>query len=423
MHLCLFEDDHVPRLFPLTRTRAAYDLRLGRRTILETTRDAFAQGEAAPEVILHARSDVAAVVRQENDRLTGRLPDGLDVLFVNGRYVAEDGGAALERLRRAAFDGEPARAFVQEGALVAAWVPSAEARRIEGDALTPATFDDLPEENLTGATLVKRPWDLLDTLRPALRRDFAALTQGYNVLDAPDERPGVTVRGGVQFVAPEQVFLAPGVVIEPGAVLDASDGPISIDEDAVVMANAVVRGPVYLGPNGQIKIGANIEGGAFGEHVKVAGEVHDSVIHSLSNKGHPGFLGHSYLGRWCNLGADTNTSNLKNDYGSVTAYDVAAGAFEDTGRQFAGLVMGDHSKCGINTMFNTGTVVDVFCNLYGAGFPPRYLPPFSWGSPADGFADYRLEKALRVAEAVMARRERALTGADRALLTAIARAA
>ena len=142
-------------------------------------------------------------------------------------------------------------------------------------------------------------------------------------------------------------------------------------------------------------------------------------MHSYSNKQHSGFLGHSYLGRWSNIGAAANTSDLRNDYGFLTLYSEAEGDFVDTERQFLGLFMADHSKGSINMMFNTGTVVGVSCNLYGAGFPPRYLPSFSWGSPEGGFAQYRLDKALAVAEAVMARREKTLSNAERTLLTAI----
>jgi UDP-N-acetylglucosamine diphosphorylase/glucosamine-1-phosphate N-acetyltransferase len=201
-------------------------------------------------------------------------------------------------------------------------------------------------------------------------------------------------------------------------VLDASGGPIHLDDGATVMAQAVLRGPAYVGPKAQIKVGANVTGSAIGFWCKLGGEVHDSVLHSLTNKAHAGFLGHSYLGRWCNLGADTNTSNLKNDYGEVTLYDTETGAFEPTGRQFVGVVMGDHSKCGINTMFDTGTIVGVSCNLFGAGFPARHVPSFSWGGP-ESFTTYRLDKALQVADTVMRRRDRHLTDADRENLEAI----
>jgi UDP-N-acetylglucosamine diphosphorylase/glucosamine-1-phosphate N-acetyltransferase len=305
--------------------------------------------------------------------------------------------------------------------LVAAWVPGAgdtlPADVLDADALTPETFGTLPAEEVTGATLVRHPWDLLSTLRPALHRDFTARTGRYNILEDIYERRDTTVHPSAIGVNPEQIYLAPGATIQPGAVLNAADGPIYVGRGATVHEQAVVRGPLYLGPKAQVKGGANVEGSAIGYWSKVGGEVHDSVIQSLSNKSHAGFLGHAYLGRWCNLGADTNNSNLKNDYGDVAAYDVAAGETVSTGRQFAGLFMGDHSKCGINTMFNTGTVVGTFCNIYGGDFPPRYVPSFSWGTPRDGFADYRLDKALEVADAVMQRRERRPTDAQRALLT------
>jgi UDP-N-acetylglucosamine diphosphorylase/glucosamine-1-phosphate N-acetyltransferase len=164
---------------------------------------------------------------------------------------------------------------------------------------------------------------------------------------------------------------------------------------------------------------AQIQRCAVGSWCKVGGEVTDSVLQAYSNKAHTGFLGHSYLGQWCNIGAGTTTSNLRNDYGPIKLYDASTGAFEPTGRQFLGLFMGDHAKIAINMMLNTGTVVGVCCNLFGSGFPPRYLPSFSWGDPSAGFQEYRLEKALQVAEAMMARRKQALTDEERALLTAI----
>ena len=410
MYLCLFEDERVPHLFPLVYTRPVYGLRLGIRTLLETAREAFEE----PSLFLHARRYLADVAAQEHDALVNRIPDGLDVLFLNGRYVTEE-GPVLERLRQAARPGEPARVFVQGDDVVAAWVPEASSRLVERDALAPDVFEGLPEERVEGARLVGRLWHLLDALRPALARDFRVRTKGYNIY----ERPGADVQEGALLVRGEQVYLAPGATVRPGAVLSAEAGPIYVGRGAVVMEGAVVRGPAYIGAHAQVKIGASVEGSAVGPWSKVGGEVHDAVLHSYSNKGHAGFLGHSYLGRWCNLGADTNTSNLKNDYGPVTLYDAAEADFVRTDRQFVGLFMGDHAKCGINAMFNTGTVVGVSCNLYGAGFPPRHVPSFSWGGPQDGLQTYRLEKALRVAEAVMARRSVPLTSADREMLTAV----
>jgi len=417
MHLCLFEDDHVGGLRPLVETRATYDLRLGMRTLLETTRDAF----EADALLLHARPLVASVTAQTHEDATVNvLPDGTDVLFVNGRYVAEDDNFVQTLRDRVGSD--TGHAFVQDDTLVAAWVPKA-ATHLPDDLLSRAPlhadpFSDLPTTTVDEATLVDRPWHLLNTLRPALERDVAAR------MEAPSSRPlsarpHASVHESAIGLRPGQIYLGQGAEVRPGAILDAEDGPIYVDANATIFEHAVVKGPCYVGPKTQVKVGANIKGSAFGYYCKVGGEVHDTVLHSLSNKSHPGFLGHSYLGRWCNLGADTNNSNLKNDYGDVSAYAPTEATFESTGRQFAGLFMGDHSKCGINTMFNTGTVVGTCCNVYGGDFPPRYLPPFSWGGPSTGFTTYRLDKALEVAERVMARRDTPFTDADRTLLTAL----
>ena len=417
MQLCLFEDDQVSGLRPLVETRAAYDLRLGLRTLLETAHDAF-----GPDgLLLHSRPLVAGVTAQSHDDVpVNTLPDGADVLFVNGRFVAA--GPAVDEIRGHASRGGEARAFVQDDSVVAAWLPDAVDHlppdALQSSALSADLFSDLPTTTLDDAALVGRPWDLLGTLSPALQRDITARTGTLPTRPLPD-RPHADVHPSVTSVRTEQIHLGSGATVRPGAILNAKDGPIYVDKNATIFEQAVVRGPCYIGPKTQIKPMADLQNVAFGYYCKVGGEVHDTVIHSLSNKSHPGFLGHAYLGRWCNLGADTNNSNLKNDYGSVSAYAPDEGSFVDTGRQFAGLFMGDHSKCGINTMFNTGTVVGTCCNLYGGDFPPRYVPPFSWGGPAHGFSEYRLDKALSVAERVMGRRDTPFTDADRALLTSL----
>ena len=416
MHLCLFEDDIASGLRPLAETRAVYDLRLARRTVLETVQD----GLAPDGLVLHTRPLVAEKTRQAHpSAAVNTLPDGADVLFVNGRFVAEE-SEALEQVKDTSTWTEP-RALVQDGVLVAAWVPDASTHRpddtLARSALTADVFGDLPVVELDDATLLRRPWDLLDTLRPALARDAEALL-GSASPPPVAQRPHATVHESVVSVRDAQIALGAGATIKPGAILNAEDGPILLGPDTTVHERAVLRGPCALGPKTHVKIGANVEGTATGTWCKIAGEVHDSLLQGYSNKSHPGFLGDSVLGKWCNLGADTNNSNLKNDYGTVSAYAPAEERFVDTGRQFAGLFMGDHSKCGINTMFNTGTVVGTNCNLFGGDFPPRYVPPFSWGG-ASGLTTYRLDKACEVAERVMGRRDTTFTEADRSLLSAL----
>ena len=402
MPLCLFEDAHVAHLAPLTLTRAAFDLRVGARTLAESARAAFPLGELAT----WTRPAVAAATAQEDPGVRSTRAEGATV-FVNGRWLVRDGDV-LQAVRDAARAGEP-RAFVQGDTLLALWHP--DARQLSGARPGIELADGIPTETVEGEPVIRYLWDLVADLPARIAHDVRQLG-GLGRVDGRVHEGAILVEAG-------QIAVAEGAAVRAGAVVSAEDGPVWIGPGATVEENAVVRGPVSLGPKSVVKAAARVDGSAIGYWSKVGGEVHESVVHSLSSKGHDGYLGNSYLGRWCNLGADTNTSNLKNDYGEVTMWDAVAGEAVPTGRQFLGLVMGDHSKCSINTMFNTGTVVGVSCNLYGAGFPPRHVASFAWGG-ADGLVPYRPDKALRVAEAVMARRDRTLTDADRALLTSIA---
>jgi UDP-N-acetylglucosamine diphosphorylase/glucosamine-1-phosphate N-acetyltransferase len=327
---------------------------------------------------------------------------------VNGRYVPET-GALLERLQRAGAPGEPERVFMQNGEVVAAWIHRPKPGLLAGVLLERQDFGEVAEEGISGARMVSRMWHLIEDLPGAVLRDQWMYTDWQN-------KVGADIQTGALLVHPDQIYLAPGTTIRPGALLNAEAGPIILAQGAAVLEGAIVRGPCYIGPHSQIKVAARVQGLVMGPHCKVGGEVESTVIHSYSSKAHDGYLGNSYLGQWCNLGADTNTSNLKNDYGLIKLYSEALGRFENTGRQFLGLFMGDHSKCGINTMFNTGTVVGVFCNIFGAGYPPLYIPSFSWGG-AGGLRTYHLRKALQVARAVMQRRDKVLTEAERTLLT------
>ncbi len=379
------------------------------RTARHTLGEALCRAFPHEDLVLHTRSAVASVVAERHpDALVNTLPHDAGVLFVSAHalprasWVAEVAGAVGDAAPRTFTDGDT---------LIAAWQPdpaALPADLLEPDALPAAPFGDVPTTDLGTVPRITRLWHLMDHLHDELDRQ---LPNNGAESDTGTVHPSAIVQ------APERVHLAPSAEVRAGAILNAEGGPIYVDAEATIYEQAVVRGPVYIGPKSQIKTAANIGGSAFGTYSKVGGEVHDCIIQSYSNKGHMGFLGHSILGQWCNLGADTNTSNLKNDYGPVSLHDASSQTFVDTGRQFMGLVMGDHAKCGINTMFNTGTVIGTSCNVYGGGFPPRWLPAFSWGSPDGGFTDYRLDKALEVAERVMARRDQPLTDAQRALLT------
>ena len=244
-----------------------------------------------------------------------------------------------------------------------------------------------------------------------IRADFAKITCGRT--SAPITDPHTRIYGA------ENLFIEEGATIR-AAVLNAEAGPIYIGKNATISEGSVVIGPFALCTNSTVNWGGKMRSNTtVGPFCKVGGELGNSVLFGYSNKGHDGFLGNSVIGEWCNLGANVNNSNLKNDYTNVKMHSYATGEQEDTGRLFCGLMMGDYTKAGISTMFNTGTVVGVNVNVFGAGFQPKHIPSFSWGGATEGFSDYRLEKALYVARETVGRRGVAFGAAEEALLLAV----
>ena len=241
---------------------------------------------------------------------------------------------------------------------------------------------------------VKNPWDLFSNNHKAIKDDFNLITEGRKSQKIPEN---------IQVTNKENIFIEEGATIN-FSVLNAAEGPIYIGKNAMIMEGSLIRGPFALCDNSTIKMGAKIYSGTtIGPFCKVGGEVSNSILTGYSNKGHDGFLGNSVLGEWCNIGADTNNSNLKNNYNEVRLWSYETNNFAKTGLQFCGLIMGDHSKCAINTMFNTGTVVGVSTNIYGSNFPRNFIPSFSWGG-ASGFTTYQFKKAAETAKLVFQRR-------------------
>ncbi|NEW80432.1 MAG: glucose-1-phosphate thymidylyltransferase [Gelidibacter sp.] len=242
---------------------------------------------------------------------------------------------------------------------------------------------------------IKNTWDLFSFNDKALKSDFDLITEGRLSQPIPD---------GVRYINKENIFIEEGAEIL-FSVLNASNGPIYIGKDSLVMEGSLIRGPFALGEHSVVKMGAKIYGATtIGPFCTVGGEVNNSILSGYSSKGHEGFLGNSVLGEWCNIGADTNNSNLKNNYSEVRLWNYETENFAKTGLQFCGLIMGDHSKCGINTMFNTGTVIGVSANIYGSNFPRNFIPSFSWGGAA-GFSTYQMDKVTETATLVMKRRK------------------
>ncbi|MBC5993030.1 GlmU family protein [Pontibacter cellulosilyticus] len=243
--------------------------------------------------------------------------------------------------------------------------------------------------------MVRELWDIFLLNGEQIRKDYEVITAGRQSQPVNDKHTIVYNE--------ENIFIEEGVKIR-AAILNAENGPIYLGKNSQIHEGAVIKGPFSLGEGSNVNVGGKMRGDvSIGPYCKIGGEVAASVIFGYTNKGHEGYLGNSVLGEWINIGADTNTSNLKNNYAEVKIWNYAKGGFKNTGQQFCGLIMGDHSKCGINTMFNTGTVVGVSANIFGPGFPRNFIPSFSWGGAA-GFETFALRKAYEVADKVMERR-------------------
>lgn len=261
------------------------------------------------------------------------------------------------------------------------------------------------------AIVLRHTYDIFLNNDKAIKADFENATSSTKSLPISSTN---TIIGN-----PDMVFIAEGATAE-GVIFNTKNGPIYIDADAEVMEGSCLRGPIYIGKHATVNMATKIYGATtIGTHCKVGGEINNVVMHPYSNKAHDGFLGNSVIGSWCNLGAGCVASNLKNDYTEIKLWDYQSRRFMRTGLQFCGLIMGDHSKAGINTMFNTATVVGVGVNIHGTGFPRNFVASFSEGSAGTGFSDVALNKFFSIAERMMARRNITLTEPMRHLYTAL----
>lgn len=411
IYLCLFEDDTIDNFLPIVDTRSVYQLRLGAKTLHRRVWDKMGR----PSRIFHVRPQLAELVSTQYNIPVNSIPEGASVLFVNGRLVSGS-SAFYKMLMDTTRTEKESKVFLQGEDVVAAWLPQTSPDMLSQGVLTRERFGSAAEEKIgSDVILLHQLWNIMDNLHDTLLDDIQDLIQYIPSLD----RSRSKIDQHATVINPADIYIDRHVQVAPGAILNASEGPIYIDAGARVMESAIVKGPVYIGPQSVVKAQTNIEQSSVGPVCKVAGEIHSAIFQSYSNKAHAGFVGNTYIGSWCNLGADSNTSNLRNDYAQVTLYNKKLGLYTQTGRQFLGLIMGDHSKCGINTMFNTGTLVGVSCNLYGGGFQPRYVPSFSWGSHEGTMEPFRIDKAIQVAERVMARRNIELTEGEKKLLQRI----
>ena len=377
MNPILFDDHLRSQFLPLAFTRPIADLRFGILKISEKWEKAL-NSEISYQTENYLSSKFPQTISSEN-------------LYINARYCPNSALiSAIQSLDK--------NEVLKHGETIVAYILDMNSTLdISKMNTIPIHFELLYVEHIT---------DLFSKNHRAIEADFEILTAGRTSESIPET---------VTCFNKERIFVEKGAKLYNGT-LNATDGPIYIGKDAEVMENAAIRGPFALCDHATVKMGAKIyTGTTIGPHSKVGGEVSNSLIQGFSNKGHDGFLGNSVIGEWCNLGADTNTSNLKNNYASVKLWDYESARFKDTGLQFCGLIMGDHSKCSINMMFNTGTIVGVSANIFGSGFPRNFVPSFSWGG-SQGVITYKLNKVFEVADIVMKRRSLNLTEIDRAIL-------
>ncbi|WP_303316016.1 GlmU family protein [Flavivirga abyssicola] len=378
MNYILFDGASRNNLLPFTFTRPVADIRTGILTIREKW-----------ETFLKTTTTTVT-----EDYLSDKYPmvELEDNVMINASYLPNV--ELVEKIKglkenQAIFKGEDVIAFF--------------AKEGQDD----IDFDSFEVFEFSGNIIkIENTWDIFSKNGDTIQEDFNLITKGRTSQSIPSSN---------NIIAPENIFIEAGATLE-FATLNASNGPIYIGKNAEIMEGSIIRGPFALCENATVKMAAKIYGPTtIGPNSKVGGEVNNSVIFANSNKGHDGFLGNSVLGEWCNMGADTNTSNLKNNYAEVRLWDYETEGFAKTRLQFCGLMMGDHSKCGINTMFNTGTVVGVSANIFGSGFPRNFVPSFSWGGNG-GFTTYLTKKVFEVASIVMARRNKEFTEQDRVIL-------
>lgn len=378
MNLVLFDDPAIRvDLMPFTLTRPVASIRVGMLTIAEKW----------------AHHMKASVAYQTEAYLAEKFPgsQASENLFVNGALCPD------EKLVEAIQSLSAGECLVHGKRLLAVKGARAE--------ITPRTIP------FAGTlVIIDQVWKIFQVNGEEIRADVALVTKGKKTHPITDPH--------TRTYSPENIFLEEGVQLN-ACVLNASTGPIYLGKHSQIQEGALIRGPFALGEGSVVNMGAKVRGDTtVGPHCKVGGEISNAVFFGYSNKAHDGFLGNSVIGEWCNLGADTNTSNLKNNYEDVKIWSYRKGGFQSTGLMFCGLIMGDHSKCGINTMFNTGTVTGVSANIFGDGYPRTFIPSFAWGGAA-GFMTFQLKKVFETASKAMERRKLTLAEADKQILTTV----
>ncbi len=417
MNVVLFEDDSHRTLAPLTYARPVFYMRNGAYTADERVRALYPDSE----IRYLCRQYLAPSVKKISGGAQVNTAPDQGCLFLNGAALA--GGSDLARLVEDLPDGS---ALISDRRLLAAKVGRSGAFELFGylqvlltrsageQGGTAPVAESLRKLGIAteeaGASLARFVWDIIGAAEEMLAKDWALFKSSASSLDA-------SVSGGASLISRDSVHIGAGVRVETGAVIDASEGPVILDHESKVMANTVIYGPCYVGRKTLIKAGAKIYGPcSLGPVCKLGGEIAETIVQGYSNKQHDGFLGHAYLGEWVNMGAGTEVSDLKNNYGPVKVW--VDGVMVDSGEVFVGPTIGDHTKTGINSMLNSGCVIGFCSNVFGSGYLPKFIPSFSWGG-GDGLSEYDPAKAMETARVAMSRRGVELDEAGEALFREI----
>lgn len=403
-YLCFFEDNTIVRFYPNALTRPLDQLRFGILTIAEKW-----------EKMLGIQRSTRTLRPWLKGVFDSGIPEsGNDSIWINSRFIPD--ATVVSEIKRL----QTGEGITRNGVPVVIILNENDTRKeydLHQDWLTtfeehlqnpgsswkskPPGFGDIRYMETSSGMLLEHAWDLFHNNAKQIEADLRLL------------RPGRTLNHISQknffYANPDAIYVQPGARLDPGIVLDATEGPIYIGKNAHIMSGALIRGPVAICEHAVVRMGAKIyEGTTAGPHCKLGGEVSTAIFQSYSNKAHDGYVGNSLIGEWVNIGADTNNSNLKNNYSSVKVYDWESGQLKDSGLQFCGLFMADHSKTAINSMLNSGTVCGVSSSILTNNFPDKYIPSYAWVTET-GIDVFTLDKALETARIVMARRNVKMT--------------
>lgn len=383
MNYILFDDKTWDNLLPLTFTRPTSELRLGILTIKEKW-DKYLKAKCSYHTKEHLKAKFPIEIEDDN-------------IFINGSLIPT--AELLSEIKNL----EQGQILTNNEIICAIRIDKKDAKNFSVEKYE----KEESLQSISECITINHSWDIFSMNGTGIENDFKLLTKG---------RKSQTLSKTNTILGDNEIFVERGAVVEC-ATFNTTNGSIYIGKNTEIMELSSIRGPFALCQNSTVKMGAKIYGPTtIGPSSKVGGELNNVVILGYSNKGHDGFLGNSVIGEWCNLGADTNNSNLKNNYSEVKLWSYNDNRFTKTGLQFCGLIMGDHSKCGINTMFNTGTVIGVAANIFGDGFPRNFIPSYAWGG-SHGFTETKIEKAFEVAELVMERRGIEFDDIEKKLLT------